>query len=118
MTFGQQISNYSTGLGAVTNPSADGAATPDSPLSYTILTSTVLIHGKLATVTFSALTPGSVGLDQINVVVPADTPAGSAVPLLMTDGQGTYSNTVFFAVGSGASGNSAELSKSAQRKDR
>jgi uncharacterized protein (TIGR03437 family) len=96
---GDQVSVYCTGLGGVSNQPANGAAAPFDPLSRTVITPVVWIDGQQATVTFSGLTPGAVGLYQINVVVPADTAAGNAVPLVITDGHGTYSNTVFFAVG-------------------
>jgi uncharacterized protein (TIGR03437 family) len=43
------------------------------------------------------LVPGLVGLYQVNVQVPSGTPAGSAVPVILSIG-GVTSNTVTIAV--------------------
>ena len=55
------------------------------------------IGGATALVSFSGLTPGAVGVYQVNVQVPADAPAGDAVPLTLSIG-GVTSNTVTIAV--------------------
>jgi len=91
------ISIYCTGLGAVSNPPATGAAAPTAPLSVTSTTPTVSIGGVPAQVTFSGLAVGYVGLNQVNVLVPGGAPAGDAVPLILTIG-GVTSNTVTIAV--------------------
>ena len=67
----------STGGGAVTPPVAAGQPAPSSPLSTTLTTPLVSINGQNAAVSFSGLTPGYVGLYQINVIVPP-APAGQA----------------------------------------
>ncbi len=87
---------YATGLGAVTNTPPSGSPSPVSPLSTTILP-TVTIGSVPATVTFSGLAPGYVGLYQVNVQVPAGAPVGDAVPVVLTIG-GVASNTVTMAV--------------------
>jgi len=61
------------------------------------MTPTVTIGGKEATVSFSGLTPGSVGLYQVNAQVPAAAPKGAAVPVVITM-NGWRSNTVTTAV--------------------
>jgi uncharacterized protein (TIGR03437 family) len=48
-------------------------------------------------VRYSGLTPGFVGLWQINVTIPQGTPSGSAVPVRVVI-NGTPSNTVTVAV--------------------
>jgi uncharacterized protein (TIGR03437 family) len=73
---GQYIVVYANGLGAVDNPPPSGEATPAQPLASTLVTPTVTIGGVAAHVLFSGLTPGSIGLYQIDVVVPANAPAG------------------------------------------
>jgi uncharacterized protein (TIGR03437 family) len=46
---------------------------------------------------FAGLTPGFVGLYQINVVIPDSSPRGELVPLLI-DVNGVPSNVVYIAV--------------------
>jgi uncharacterized protein (TIGR03437 family) len=96
---------YCTGLGAVTNQPASGAAAPSSPLAETTTTPTVTVGGVAATVSFSGLAPGAVGLYQVNVLVPAGVPAGAAVPVQISM-EGTLSNTVTVAVGAAGTGQS------------
>ena len=84
------------GLGPVTNPPRSGeeAGIP-APLTTTL--TTVTIGGLEAEVTFSGLSPGLVGLYQVNVRVPEGAPSGDAVPLVLTIG-GVASNTATIAV--------------------
>jgi uncharacterized protein (TIGR03437 family) len=92
------IQIYCTGLGAVTNQPATGAATPSSPLSWTTTTPAVTIGGVPASpVQFYGLAPGYVGLYQVNAQVPPGIPAGAAVPVAVSIG-GVASNTVTIAV--------------------
>jgi len=67
---------YVNGLGPVTNTPPSGEASSGNPLSTTTATPTVTIGGKQAQVSFSGLTPGVVGLYQINATLAADTPTG------------------------------------------
>jgi uncharacterized protein (TIGR03437 family) len=94
---GESVSIYCTGLGPVSNTPASGAAAGASPLSTTTTTPTVMIGGIGAVVSFSGLTPGLVGLYQVNVQVPYSAPLGSSVPVTLTIG-GVASNTVTMAV--------------------
>ena len=95
---GGYLSIYCTGLGPVDNPSADGAAASAKPLANTVITPTVTIGTVTATVTFSGLAPGYIGLNQVNVQVPQTAPTGDAVPLSISDGFGGVSNTVTVAI--------------------
>jgi uncharacterized protein (TIGR03437 family) len=63
-----------------------GAPAPVTPLSETVVPVTVKIGGVAAPVLFAGLTPGFTGLYQINVQVPSGIGAGSAVPLILTQG--------------------------------
>ena len=94
-TAGQVVSIFMSGLGTVTNPPADGS--PSTGTSLTTATPTVMIGGVQATVSYSGLAPGEVGLYQINVTVPAGVPTGNAVPVVVTIGSG-ISNTVTMAI--------------------
>ena len=68
---GDTLVIYCSGLGAVTNPPEAGAAALASPLSYTTNPVTVKIGGQDAHVIFAGLSPGYVGLYQINVTIPS-----------------------------------------------
>jgi uncharacterized protein (TIGR03437 family) len=94
---GEFIEIFCTGLGPVTNTPATGSAAGSSPLSLTTSAPTVTIGGVPATVSFSGLAPGFVGLYQVNVQVPATAPTGSAVAVVLTIG-GVTANTVTIAV--------------------
>ena len=94
---GEFITIFCTGLGSVTNPPATGRPASASPLSTTIATPQVTIGGVPATVNFSGLSPGFVGLYQVDVQVPAGAPTGNAVTVALTIG-GVAANPVTIAV--------------------
>jgi len=73
---GSAVQIYSNGLGPVDNAPKSGEAAPSTPLARTRLAVEVTIGGRAAQVLFSGLAPQAVGLYQINLVVPLDTPAG------------------------------------------
>lgn len=68
---GDFVQIFCAGLGAVNNPPATGATASTTPLSTTISVPRVTIGGVSATVSFSGLAPGFVGLYQVNVQVPS-----------------------------------------------
>ncbi|HYE73725.1 MAG TPA: hypothetical protein VEF04_10350, partial [Blastocatellia bacterium] len=78
---------------------ATGAPAPvnGNPLYATAFTPTVTIGGVPATVLYSGLTPGFVGLWQLNVTIPSNAPTGNAVPLIITV-NGRSSNTTTVAI--------------------
>jgi uncharacterized protein (TIGR03437 family) len=90
---------YCTGLGPVTNQPATGAPAPSAPnaLAETTTKPTVTIGGIAADVQFSGLTPGDVGLYQVNALVPGGVAKGSAVPVVISIG-GVQSNAVTIVV--------------------
>lgn len=67
---GRTVQLYANGLGPVDNTPATGEATPRAPLSQTIQRPEVSVGGRPASVEFSGLSPGSVALYQVNIVVP------------------------------------------------
>ena len=94
---GEPIAIFATGLGPVTNMPATGAAASDDPLSETTTQPQVTVGGVAATVIFSGLAPGFVGLYQINVVIPEGAPSGDAIEVVITIG-GVVSNVVTIAI--------------------
>jgi uncharacterized protein (TIGR03437 family) len=86
-TAGEYISLYATGLGNTT--AAAG-------LDVAVLTPQVTVGGTQAVVTFAGRAPGFVGLDQINIQIPAGV-AGAAVPVVASSG-GRTSNTVTLVI--------------------
>ena len=85
---------YATGLGAVQNPPADGAAGSGQ---RTVNTVSATIGGRTVTAEFAGLTPGFAGLYQVNARVPSSTAPGNEAPLFLLIG-GRISNTVTLAV--------------------
>ncbi|MFN7931063.1 MAG: hypothetical protein U0Y68_24675, partial [Blastocatellia bacterium] len=77
---------------------ATGAAAPlpasgNDPLYMTATTPVVTLGGVAATVEFSGLAPGFVGLWQLNVRIPANAPTGNAVPLVIRADNRTSNQT-------------------------
>jgi uncharacterized protein (TIGR03437 family) len=81
---GDALVIYTEGLGGVNPAVAPGAAAPSKPLAKTTNKVTATIGGKAAKVAFSGLTPGFVGLYQLNVTVPMGVSPGSSVPIVIT----------------------------------
>jgi uncharacterized protein (TIGR03437 family) len=90
---GETVLIYCTGLGAVSSPPADGEPGKGQP---TVATPTVTIGGTKATVSFSGLAPGFVGLYQINVEVPDGLAAGNQP--VVVEVAGASSNSVLLPV--------------------
>jgi uncharacterized protein (TIGR03437 family) len=97
VTAGDFITIYCTGLGPVTNQPASGAAADSDPLPSTTVPASVTIGGVTAAVSYAGLTPGAVGLYQVNAQVPPGVASGDSVPLTMSIG-GATSNTVMLAI--------------------
>jgi uncharacterized protein (TIGR03437 family) len=92
---GSVIVVYLTGQGALDKPIASGAAAPANPLSQAALPVSATLGDKSADVLFAGLTPGFVGLLQVNLKVPA---VGTGDhPLVITIG-GVASNPALVAV--------------------
>jgi uncharacterized protein (TIGR03437 family) len=96
---GDVVVVYCTGLGA-TNPavrSGEAAPAPPSPLAKVTTPVSVTIGGQPAAVQFAGLTPGLVGLYQVNVQIPSGLTPNAAVSLVVSQ-DGVPSNTVTLAV--------------------
>jgi uncharacterized protein (TIGR03437 family) len=101
---GEVVIIYSTGLGSVTPPVKSGEPAPFGLLSETDAVPTVMIGGWNAELLFSGLTPGFVGLYQLNVRVPATAQSGDADVILsfppVQDGYSPYPRAHYVRVDS------------------
>ena len=93
---GDTLVIYALGLGATNPPVASGASAPSSPLAHAtgnwrvVFGTGVFVSGITVTPSYVGLVPGFVGLYQINVQVPANSPKGDQVAFyLQEDGGGT-----------------------------
>jgi uncharacterized protein (TIGR03437 family) len=87
-TTGEYVALFATGLGPTTSSNGLNVATT---------TPAVYVGGRRASVSFAGRAPGFLGLDQINVQIPAGVQAGTSVPVVLTSGN-RVSNTVLLAV--------------------
>lgn len=94
---GETVVVYCTGLGPVTAQPFTGSASAASAGATTGTIPTATIGGVAATVSFSGLAPALVGVYQVNIVVPTDTPVSDAAPLVLSIG-GLDSNKVTIAI--------------------
>ena len=91
---GDTIVAYLTGCGAVDASIADGAATGFGPLARAMSESSATIGGLPAKVEFTGLTPGFVGLVQMNIVVPGGLPAGNYQLVVNIHGENSNSGII------------------------
>jgi uncharacterized protein (TIGR03437 family) len=80
---GNWVSIYGTGPGLAGPTLATGEPAPASPVNFASRVQAML-GGQEVPVGFAGMTPGFVGLLQINLQVPLDAPTGSDVPLDLT----------------------------------
>jgi uncharacterized protein (TIGR03437 family) len=77
-TANETVVVYATGLGPVSGPMVNGQPASSTSLQPTTpQPATATLNGIPATVAFSGLTPGFIGLYQVNVQVPANAAPGS-----------------------------------------
>jgi len=100
---GETFVLYAIGLGATNPRVASGAASPSDPLARVVSSSSRVRFGAgsfgttaIAEASFTGLAPGFVGLYQINVVVPDDSPTGKVAIQLQLDS--AASDVVFVTV--------------------
>lgn len=84
---GDEIVIYATGLGR-TNPEVPaGTPAPYEPLARAVETPQVQLGGVDLNVFYAGLTPGLVGVYQINALVPLNVPTGFDIPLSVGRGE-------------------------------
>jgi uncharacterized protein (TIGR03437 family) len=85
-TPGSYVSVYFTG-GGITDPPGVTGSIFGRVVASLAQTATATVGGVPATVTFAGSAPGFVdGVNQLNLLLSSDTPAGSALPLVITVG--------------------------------
>ncbi|MFN8687037.1 MAG: hypothetical protein ACK50U_13685, partial [Acidobacteriota bacterium] len=77
---------YLTGMGQTTPPVPAGLSAPSDPLARSLVEPAVSIGGVEVPVTFAGLTPGEVGVYQINANILRWVPTGFNVPLEINQG--------------------------------
>jgi len=83
---GDSIVIWATGLGH-TSPAIDsGMPSPADPLASAVIQPIVTIGGAGLDIQYAGLTPGSVGLYQINAKIPGSVPQGLSMPLVVSQG--------------------------------
>ena len=100
---GDVIVIYASGLGPVSPvlPSGVGSGTNGSQIPTLARAPQVRIGGQTVAagnVQFAGLSPGFVGLYQVNVQLPAGVATGNAVPVQITTAESQTSNTVTIAI--------------------
>jgi uncharacterized protein (TIGR03437 family) len=84
---GTPIIAYLTGTGPVNPPVSTGVPSPLDPLSYLTSSYNAMLWPSAATVAFAGMTPGSVGLTQMNVSIPPGLATGTYPLSLTINGQ-------------------------------
>ena len=94
---------YATGLGQLNNAPTTGQASPASPLATLQTISSVIVDGRESEVLFAGLTPGFVGLAQINFRLSNDLSTSQpTVPLTLNIGSvSTADAALYVALGAG-----------------
>jgi uncharacterized protein (TIGR03437 family) len=85
---GDAIVIYLTGMGRTSPAVETGVAAPSNPLASALIPPVVTLGGVELPVTFAGLTPGEVGVYQINASVPSAVPLGMEVPLTISQSSG------------------------------
>jgi uncharacterized protein (TIGR03437 family) len=94
---GASISVFATGLGLTDPTVPTNSAAPTTTLATVRTAVSVTVGGLSATVTFAGLTPGFMGLYQVNAILPSGVPTGNAVQVVLIQG-GITSNTATLAI--------------------
>ena len=83
---GDTIVIYLTGLGQTSPAATTGFPGPSNPLATVLNQPQVTLGGVVLPLYYSGLTPGQVGIYQINAKIPSTVPLGLTIPLQITQG--------------------------------
>jgi len=84
--WGDTVVIYVTGLGRTTPAVEQGVPAPFDPLAVALVQPEVTLGGVRLPLAYAGMSPGLVGVYQINAVVPYGTPSGLGVPLTISQG--------------------------------
>jgi len=93
---GDYLTIYLVGMGATDPAAGTGAASPGQTPAQLVTQPILKVNGNAIPIGFAGMTPGSVGLYQINFQVPANAPDGDLT--LMVSQAGMDSNTTVLPV--------------------
>ncbi len=113
--IGETIILYASGLGTVTPAVADGAGAPSNPPSTITDQDVVDFSGTNANIVFGGLTPGLVGLYQLNTTIATGTSSGAVFADISTPDAYTSEATINVA-GSGSSAADRGAIESARKR--
>jgi uncharacterized protein (TIGR03437 family) len=82
----ESIVTYLSGMGLTTPPVASGQPAPLTQLLSANIAPTLTVDGQNAAIIFAGLTPGGIGLFQINFTVPANARAGDLDVVITQNG--------------------------------
>ncbi len=77
---------YLTGMGKTNPPVEAGLSAPSDPLASSLISPVVSLGGVEIPVTYAGLTPGEVGVYQINAQILRWVPTGFSIPLTISQG--------------------------------
>jgi uncharacterized protein (TIGR03437 family) len=97
-TAGTPVVIYCVGLGAVSPTITAGQTASLSTLSYVNAPVTVTFGNVTVPAGFAGLTPGEIGLYQINTTIPAGVPTGNQVPVTISAGGASSSAQIYMAI--------------------
>jgi uncharacterized protein (TIGR03437 family) len=102
---GDTLTIYATGLGPTSPAAVAGAASASAeplarvvPAPNVVFNTSFMVQASTVAPLYAGLTPGFVGLYQINATIPPDAPLGREVPLYLDFGNGVISNRVNVAI--------------------
>jgi uncharacterized protein (TIGR03437 family) len=96
---GSVVTLWATGVGQLSPAGVDGAVVAAGDPPRPVLTVLAQIGGLAADVLYAGGSPGLVeGLIQVNLRIPAASPAGDAVPLVLTVGASTSQPNITLAI--------------------
>lgn len=86
---GEYVVAYLAGMGGTTVPVQTGGPSPSTPLAYASVPPTLTLNGVSVPVSFAGMTPGLVGLYQLDFQIPSDAANGTITVVLS---QGAFSS--------------------------
>jgi uncharacterized protein (TIGR03437 family) len=113
--IGETVVLYASGLGSVMPAVADGAGAPSNPPSTITDTDVVDFSGTNGTIAFAGLTPGLVGLYQLNAAIATGTSTGAVYVDISTPDAYTSEAIINVAASGGAAVERSAISSARQR---